>query len=348
MSKKIRVVLADDSAVARGLLRFILEQAGEFEIVGEAVNGKQAVTLAKEQHPDLITMDLEMPVMNGLDAIRDIMCSKAIPILVVSSVADAGNAYKAISLGALDVVSKPTTNPTDWEEFIARARMASKIRVITHLKCIANLPAPAATNAPPTVSLPQLEPTPRKVFVIACSTGGPQALASILPRLTPDFCCPILVAQHISDGFAAGMADWLNVLSAIPVKLASPGTAVTAGTVTLAPSEYHLRINKACQFEFLERSDGDIYHPSCDILLESVATVYREASVGMILTGMGRDGVKGMRAIYQSGGKTLAQDESSSVIFGMNRMAIDEGVVQQILPLDDLPEMMLRIAGDAS
>ncbi|WP_006786466.1 chemotaxis-specific protein-glutamate methyltransferase CheB [Thiorhodospira sibirica] len=357
---KIRVVLADDSAIARGMLRFIFEEDGGFEVVGEALNGQDAVRLAKEQHPDLITMDLEMPVMSGFDAIREIMCSRAVPILVVSSVADAKNAYTAVSLGAVDVVNKPSRDPADWVEFLAKARMAAKIRVITHLRTLESLKPPAELNSLPQPAPVSAKPSAwsswppppcvdecaaRSVFVIACSTGGPQALATILPRLPVNFPSPVLIAQHISDGFAAGMAEWLNVLCPLPVTLACAGEPLRPGRITLAPSEYHLQITTAHRLALIERAAQDIYHPSCDLLLESVAKVYQHNSVGIILTGMGKDGVRGMRAIHGAGGHTLAQDEATSVIFGMNRIAIEEGVVEHVVPLEAIPEQMLRLAG---
>lgn len=348
-SGPIRVLLTDDSSLARGLLRSFLEADGGFEVVGEAKNGQEAVEMTRALRPDLVTMDLEMPVMDGLAAIEEIMCTKAVPILVVSSVADAQNAYAAVAKGAVDVVSKPSLDPAEQDEFVAKAKLVSKIPVITHVRAL-RVPHVAA-NSVAAFASPQGAPLASvplgyesRVFAIASSTGGPQALAKLLAAIPGDFPSPILVAQHIADGFAAGMAEWLSTLSALPVRLAAEGMMVEPGGVYLAPSERHLAVTPSRRLTLLERGEHDIYRPSCDALLTSVANVWGKRAVGIILTGMGSDGVKGMAAIKAGGGVTIAQDEASSVIYGMNRVAVEKGAVARILGLDDIALVMRDLA----
>jgi len=183
-----------------------------------------------------------------------------------------------------------------------------------------------------------------RIFAIASSTGGPQALALILGMLPAVFPGAILISQHISDGFAPGMAEWLASVCKLPVRLAREGEAVMAGTVYVSPSEANLAVTPSRCIALVPRLSGEIYHPTCDVLLASVAAVYGRQGIGIILTGMGRDGAAGMEKIRQAGGATLAQDEASSVVFGMNKIAIDRGGVQQILPVGEIPQAMCRLA----
>lgn len=331
----IRVLIVDDSPTARLLLRGMLERAGGIEVVGEAGNGEQAVLMARELRPNLITMDLDMPGAGGLAAIERIMTSKAIPILVVSGAADSQSAYAAISRGALDVVGKP--KPAQAAEFVAKVKMLAGVPVITHID---RSLAPAAI-APAPAAAPPLD---RRVFAIASSTGGPQALARILAALPADFPCPLLIAQHISDGFAQGMAQWLDQLCRIRVTLAHAGETPGPGVAYLSPSEANLRLDPHGLMMLAPRGDGDIYKPRCDVLLSSAAVMAGRQAVGIILTGMGHDGVEGMARIRAAGGITIGQDEETSTIFGMNREAIERGHVATVLPLDRIADQMLSLA----
>lgn len=350
MNQKISVLIADDSAVARGLLRSFLESDGAFEIVGEAHNGQQAVDMALALRPNLVTMDLEMPVMGGLEAIERIMSTKAVPILVVSSVADARNAYAAVAHGAVEVVNKPGIDSKEQAAFIAMARLVAKIPVITHVRALRVTldPAAVARPAPPTAPPPAPDAAGGRIFAIASSTGGPQALARILAGLPATLASPVLIAQHISEGFAGGMADWLSTLSALPVRLGREGEPAAPGVVYVAPSETHLALTPDRRLTLTTRALKDIYRPSCDVLLESVAATCGKRGVGIILTGMGSDGARGMAAIHAAGGDTIAQDEASSVIFGMNRVAIERGAAKQVLPLDLIAPAMGHLAGGRS
>lgn len=346
---KITVLIVDDSGLARSMLRSIFEEDGGFEVVGEAGNGRQAVEMSTQLRPDLVTMDLEMPDMGGLDAIEEIMCTKARPILVVSGIADAQKAYEAVSRGAIEVVAKPNmTSASELEDLLDKARLVSRIPVITHprTRLVPPLPAQAPQHAP---AVPAPLPPPAEaggLLAIASSTGGPQALAIMLAALPADLACPVVIAQHIADGFAPGMADWLHTLSTLPVRMAEDGQPLQPGTIYISPSEANLTVTGSLRACLESRTLGQVYRPSCDTLLKSVAAAAGRRSVGVILTGMGSDGVAGMEAIHKAGGTTLGQDEASSVIFGMNAIAIERGWVRRVLPLAELaPAAAAAIAG---
>lgn len=342
--KRIRVLIADDSSLARSLLRGLLERERDMEVVGEAGNGREAVELVHELKPDIVTMDMEMPVMSGLDAIEEIMCSDAVPILVVSSVTDAVSALDAVGRGALEVIGKPDYSPEDAAEFVSRVRLLAGVSVITRMR-----PRKSGESAPPPAAFPRQtgDGDATRVFAIACSTGGPQALAQILPALPDNFPCPIIVAQHISDGFATGMVEWLARLCKLPVSLAAEGERLQPGVIHISPSEQHCSIATTRHIAFVNRDEQDIYHPSCDMLLASVADAFGAQAVGIILTGMGSDGARGISRIRATGGLTLGQDEDSSVVYGMNRVAIETGDVQRVLPLGAIADEMVRLAGAA-
>lgn len=344
---KIRVLLADDSAFARGLLRNLLDEDGDAEVVGEATNGAQAVRLAAELEPDLITMAVEMPVMGGLEAITEIMATHAVPILVVSS--DAQQARAAVACGALDAINMPNLDVEERKRFVAKVKMLAKIRVITHMRprTLAQAACDVTEPMPEAMSPAMLSAgvNGSRIFAIASSTGGPQVLAMILAQLPAKFPCPVLISQHISDGFAAGMANWLDSLCKLPVRLALGGEPLMPGAVYISPSEANLSVSPSRRVALAERLPGEIYRPNCDVLLASVADTYRCQAVGIILTGMGNDGAAGIAKIHQAGGVTLAQDEASSAIFGMNKMAIERGGVQRVLPSSEIPKAMCRLAG---
>lgn len=353
----IRVLIADDSAFARGLLREALEQAEGIDVVGEAVNGAQAIEMASALAPDLVTMDLEMPVMGGLQAIDAIMRSKAVPILVVSDVAHAQNAMEALALGALEVMQKPDFGLLRDGQFVRRVRLLAGVRVVTRLRARsvvtnsfstsvftqANAKAEAHGQGVPVV-VDDRKRLNGPVFAIASSTGGTQVLALMLSALPAGFAGSVLIAQHISDGFAAGLADWLAGVCPLPVRLAAPGDRLKSGEVLISPSEFHMSVQRDGTVHLAPPKPGDVYHPSCDVLLASVAQVYGAQSVGIILTGMGRDGAAGIGLIRQAGGVTIAQDEASSVIYGMNRVAVERGCVQHVVAQGDLASTMQFLA----
>ncbi|MDN7131402.1 chemotaxis-specific protein-glutamate methyltransferase CheB [Halomonas sp. MC140] len=337
----IRVVIADDSSVVRDILRALLTRDGDIDVVGEAANGREAVELARRLLPQLITMDLNMPVMDGISAIEEIMHTKGVPILVISDRSDAQTAYRALEVGALEVMAKPTFADQDAEHLLDRVRLLAGVAVITRLRHRSigqPLPARPAAKTPTSAAPSGFQ----HVVAIACSTGGPQALARLLNRLPATFPAPIVIAQHISHGFIEGMAQWLTSLCAIPVSVGQQGERLMPGCVYLSCSESDLCVTSQHRLALQPSPENALYHPCGDVLLKSVADVYGKGAIGLIMTGMGRDGVNGMRAIHLAGGKTLAQDEASSVIYGMNQEAVNAGVIQHIIALDELPRRLLR------
>jgi two-component system chemotaxis response regulator CheB len=334
--RPVRVLIVDDSRLARELIIEMLSADKDIIIAGEASNGSEAARMVKELKPDIVTMDIEMPVMNGLDAIEHIMSENAVPILVVTTKGDARTAYDAISKGALDLIQKPEVNLNGAREFIDKIKLLSNIKVVTHIAWKRR----SVGIKPPEQPVFSLE-SGDGVIAIASSTGGPKALSVILSSLPENFPFPIVIAQHISDGFAHGMAAWLNKISGLKVKTASDGEVLTPATVYISPSEAHMKISRTKTITFIERSRKDIYHPSCDTLLSSVSDSYGKNSIGIILTGMGKDGVEGMRKIKKAGGATIAQDEKTSVIFGMNKAAVESGCIDLILPIDAISRALI-------
>lgn len=335
----VRVLIVDDSTLARDLIRSILTEDPGMLVVGEASNGREAVARVAELKPDIITMDLEMPVMGGLAAIERIMAETPLPILVLTALRDASTAFSAISRGALEVAEKPDIGQVRGTELIRKLRVLSGVRVVrrkTH--------ATTAQSQPNTLPAAGLDRPPVRIIAIAASTGGPEAIFSILSNLPADFAIPIAIAQHIGDGFAQGMAEWLDKTTPFMVRVAHNGQLLVAGNASINPPEYRMQVSDSGMLRLMERDEHNHYHPSCDAFLCSVAESYRESAVGIVLSGMGSDGVAGMCAIKKAGGITLAQDENSSLIYGMNRLAIDRGCIDKVVALRNLPSELVRIA----
>ncbi|MBU0676223.1 MAG: chemotaxis-specific protein-glutamate methyltransferase CheB [Proteobacteria bacterium] len=332
---EIKVLIVDDSPLARDFIRAILSIDSEIVIVGEAENGKVAIAKTKELHPDLVIMDIEMPVMGGLEAIERIMCEVPTPIMVVTSRGESETAFMAISKGALEVVPKSEVDPDRPRKFIDQVKILARARVITHVMGRCKIqPDPLVKE----------ERLPFKnIIAIASSTGGPNALNVILPNFSKDFSCPIVIAQHIADGFIIGLSEWLAKISHVAVKVGEEGDTLLPGHVYISPPDRHMVVNYGNRISFIERKARDIHHPSCDILLMSVGTVYGAKAIGVILTGMGMDGVQGMMKIKEMKGRTIAQDEKTSIVYGMPKVAIEAGCVDTILPLESIGKELLKM-----
>jgi len=334
----ITVLVVDDSPLVRGLIREILSSTAEIEVVGEACNGVEAISKVKLLHPDLVTMDIEMPVMGGLEAIERIMKEHPVPILVVTAQTGVRTAFSAVSKGALEVIEKPDISLKKGNELI------KKIKILATVDSGALQAARSGKASIGTLHETHScsECTNRiKIVAIASSTGGPQALYNILSHLPADFSCPIVIAQHIADGFAQGMAGWLGGGTPLTVHIAQNRDQLLPGNVYINPPEFSMRVTPAMQVVLTERSDQARYRPTCDTLLNSVASSFREGSIGVILSGMGDDGAKGIRAIKEAGGHTLAQSASSSVIYGMNRIAVESGQIVRVLSLEEIAAELL-------
>jgi two-component system chemotaxis response regulator CheB len=344
----LRVLVVDDSPVARAVLRQILDSEEGIEVVGVARNGWEAVQMAERLHPDVITMDVRMPRMDGHEATQQIMAYNPTPILVITaSLAkqDVDFSFRMLEAGALDIFEKPAGGDPDAlrvraSALVERVRLLSRVRVITHLRGRRHRKKPAPL--PPMTLTPAPVPleAPKRLVVIGASTGGPRALQRILSALPGGFPAPILVIQHVASGFTRGLAEWLGGETALEVTLAQDGEGLEAGRVYIAPESHQMLPDR--RVVRLVDTPQTTTMPSVDVTMQAVARKFRERSVGVLLTGMGSDGAEGLLAIDRIGGVTIAQDEATSTIFGMPRAAIELGAAQQVLPLNEIAAGLLE------
>ena len=340
----IRVVVAEDSLTVRELLVEILESDPEIKVVGQAKNGAEAVELAARLKPDLITMDVHMPVMDGFEATKEIMVQAPRPIIIVSSSAsheDVELSFNAMRAGALMVVAKPD-NPQSAlfdgrrEQFLAMAKAMSQVKVVRRW-------APRTQLVTPPVGVRRAPGARLRLVAIAASTGGPAALQRILADLPGDFPVPILVVQHIATGFVAGLADWLGSGCNLRVKVAEGGEQLRGRTVYLAPEDRQLGAHADDRILVADAPPVKGFRPSATFLFQSAARAYGAALGAIILTGMGNDGVEGLKAVKGAGGVVLAQDEASSVVYGMPREAVEAGVVDAVVSIGEVAARLTNL-----
>lgn len=348
----IRVLVVDDSATVRKLLVEILESDPEITVVGEASNGAEAVEKAVKLGPDVITMDVNMPVMDGLDATKEIMIAAPTPIVIVSA---SGNrsamdlSFNATQAGALMVVSKPQgPDSPRYEEkrsqLIAMVKAMSKVKVVRHWGSAATQAAQTPTTGMPAFRSGEAKRKKLgKLVAIGTSTGGPAALRRILIDLPRDFTAPILVVQHIAKGFVGGLASWLDTGCKLHVRVAENGERALPRTVYLAPDDRHLGVTADGQTVLSEDPPIAGFRPSASYLFSSVARAFGSNAIALILTGMGSDGVFGLRELRASGGRVVAQDEATSVVYGMAQEAVRAGVVENVLPLDQMASQLVGL-----
>lgn len=340
---KVRVLVVDDSPLVRQLIVDALRADPDIEVVGTADNGQQAIERASALKPHVITMDVDMPVMDGLTATERIMAEDPRPILVLTGDPRAQApemTHRALAVGALALRVKPAN-----EEMGALARevkLLATIRVIRHVRGVKKVVS-GSHSALPEVPQPFGAST-IGVICIASSTGGPQVVQKLLSQLPADFPVPIAIVQHINAAFSDSLLGWLAESSKLKVKVAKDGDLLHAGGVLIAPPDHHLVIGGRGRVSLLTGGPRDGHLPSGTALLESAAKVYGRRAVGVILTGMGTDGVEGLAAIRAAGGKTLAQNQESSVVFGMPGAAVAKGIVDHQVHADDLGEVFLRLA----
>lgn len=351
MTPPIRVLVVEDSLTVRRRLCEVLAGDPGLEVVGEAEDGKQAIDLCQRLRPDVVTMDMMLPVMSGLSATEYIMAHCPTPILVVSASTNRGElfkTYEALAAGAIDVLEKPAGDDTDaaWERhFVATVKLIARIRVITHPR--ARLSGLGHTRVGERVEPRTQLPSPRRyeVVVIGASTGGPGAILEVLRGLRLPFPLPILFVLHIGEPFGRAFAEWLDGQTEFSVAYARDGESVElrAGQVVMAPPESHLIVRDR-RLRLTDAAPRHSCRPSVDILFESVAREYGPAVIAGLLTGMGRDGAAGLRAIRQSGGFTLAQDKATCVVYGMPREAVMLGAVERELPLPQIGPAISELA----
>jgi two-component system chemotaxis response regulator CheB len=336
----ISVLLADDSSLTRTILRDILHSTPDIRVVGEAGNGEEAVTLTGALKPDLIIMDLMMPIMDGLLAIEEIMVQNPTPILVLSATIDdkeVNHAFAAIKKGALDVMEKPSGVNIDADDGFG-ARLVEKVRMLARIRVIRRRRA-GRVREEQRISFTGGD---RRILAIGASTGGPKAVMSIIRSLPANFAASVFVVQHISSGFARGFAQWLGRESSIRVSLAEDGTAFKSGEVLVAPNDCHMVIEGGT-VRLVCSEPVNCCRPSIDVLFNSLADEHGRSTVGVLLTGMGRDGAQGLRRIKDRGGVTIVQDEESCAVFGMPKAAIALNAVDRVLPLARMPEAIAQL-----
>jgi len=341
---QIRVLVVDDSPLARDVITKILEKDPDFSIVGHAENGADAIRMTQNLRPDLIIMDLYMPVLDGFQAIEEIMAFTPTPILVsTTALAREGKSisFRALELGALDVIDKPvlspgkTPNPHE-SNIIHLSKMLSKVKVVSHVRGKRKKPPPQEAVIKPASG--QL-----CLIAIAASTGGPKALLQIFQGLTPDLPAAIVVVQHISDGFSRGLANWLNHETKLTVKEGVAGDTLTSGTAYIAPTGKHMIVKGTGTVALTSDPPLMGHRPSGNILLRSAADIYGTNCIGVILTGMGNDGAEGIYAIKKNGGRTIAQNEKDCVVFGMPKAAIELGAIDLVSPLDSISAELIKM-----
>lgn len=335
--KSVRVLVAEDSPTSRRLLCEVLQMDPEIVVAGEATNGVEAVDLASRLQPDVITMDVTMPEMDGFEAMRRILAERAVPVVIITSHADAGElefSMQALRAGALTVVPRPPGPDADDFEHVVRA-IQRTVKQVARARAV----MPRAqerkplTRFPPFAAQVRPYPTPR-ILAIAASAGGPPALASLLAGLAG---CkvPVVIVQHISEGFVTGLASWLSASARMPVQVVTAGASLVAGTAYVAADGAHLMVTKTGHAK-LDSAKGGRFKPSADVLFGSVAEACGSAAVGAILTGMGNDGTLGARAIREAGGRVVVQDPSTAAVSGMPESAVEAGVASAVMPLEGI------------
>jgi len=369
----IRVLLVEDSPVALVILKRILATSPDIEVVGTARHGREALELIPKLLPQVICTDYHMPQMNGLEFTEEVMMRFPRPILVISAsvqAEDTQTIFKMLNAGAVEVFPKPRSPSIEEyellkQELISKIKILSGVTVFTRYRRNSNITIPVdrttrttagnhqplkletKTNLPISrtlgINLPSqnhhLKP---KIVSIGASTGGPQALNNILSQLPINFPVPILCVQHISEGFLQGLVDWLGSESQLPVKIAKFGEIPQPGVIYFPPEGRHLELDSFGKFLCTNSPPISGHRPSVSVTFASVAKCYGAGNIAVLLTGMGRDGADGMLAIAQAGGITIAQDEASSVVFGMPKEAIALGAAKHILPVNQIASMLLK------
>lgn len=350
--KKLRALVVDDSAYNRMVLTQMLETAPGIEVAATAVDGVDAIAKTLRTAPDVITLDLEMPGMDGFTFLRWLMKEQPTPVIVVSSRADSRSVFRALELGAVDFLAKPEARVSRSIEGL-RDELLNKVQAVLHLEMdkVRSAVGLAAADQPRLEAPAAPDGGRVDVVAIASSTGGPPAIQAILGALPHDLGAAIVIAQHMPPGFTKSFAERLNKLTDLEVKEAAEGDRIGPGTVLIAPGGSHLTIVKFGQHlsaSIVRRSDDDRYVPSADRLMGSVAEVCGPAALGVVLTGMGNDGAAGVRAIKERKGRVLAESEESAVIFGMPNEAIRTGAVDKVLPLAGMAREIVSRCGSAA
>jgi len=338
----IRVLIVDDVKSARDLLEEILTTDPRFQVVGLVGDGLEAVAAVLKIRPDLVTMDIRLPGIDGFEAVERILAVFPVPIVMIT--ASMGKQeeklFRAITAGALDVLDKQEwrTRPEIRNSFLKRLRTLASTKVERVTGIIPAEPSPLLT-----LRRPQRRTAESPLVVaIAASTGGPTALVRVLKRISPQVSASFLVVQHMSSGFLEGLVRWLDKEVELEVKEAQEGDTLEAGVVLVAPGDHHMMVTEKDTVRLDKSLPINGHRPSAEVLFDSVASNYGKRGAGVILTGMGSDGAEGLKSLRLCGGHTMAQDEQTSIIFGMPRAAIELDAAEVVLPLDDIGPQIMR------
>jgi len=355
MTKK-RVIIADDSAFIRQALKKMLSKHG-IEILGTAGDGEEAVSKVLRLNPDVLLLDLEMPKLDGFSVIRILMKIFPLPIIVFSSKSAAENVFKAMELGAVDFIPKPVAKASHRifeteEEIVRKIQWASLTDIKKKLVNHTHIDIKGEEGFVLLPKVKKIYPSegykvPSRIVMIGASTGGPTEITQLLSRLPSELDIAILIAQHMPYGFTKPFAERLNKYSSLNVKEGESRELIKRGNVYITPGGYHMEvfsIENRYRLRLLRKEPDDKYVPSIDILFKSGAKVFGERAMGILLTGMGNDGIEGMKAIREMGGVTIAESEETSILYGMPKGALEKNVAQMVLPLYEIPSVIIKWA----
>jgi two-component system chemotaxis response regulator CheB len=344
----VRVLVVDDSAFMRTALSRMIASESGFEVAATACNGSEALDKIASLDPDVVTLDIDMPGLDGLQTLRYIMIQFPRPVIMVSAVTEkcADSTFKALAAGAFDYVPKQMSR-TSLDILHIRQDLISKIRAAAQsrtshaaLALARKPPQPCLSESPATSAVP----TPA-IVAIGISTGGPKALQEILPLFPRDLSVPIVIVQHMPPGFTAPFAQRLNTLCSVTVREASHRDALQPGVVYIAPAGIHMRVERSasshCVLCLDPQPENSLHMPSVDVMMNSVAEIFGNLALGVIMTGMGSDGAEGMNAIHRRGGFTIGQDEATCTVYGMPRACAELGLLTRVVPLSQIPALIL-------
>jgi two-component system chemotaxis response regulator CheB len=340
LTGQIKILVVDDSLLMQKILIDLLQSDPQFSVIGTARDGEEALSKIASLHPDVVTLDIVMPRMNGLTTVRKIMERNPLPVVMISALAqkEAQLTLKALELGAVDYVPKPS-GPISLNMDAVKTELISKVKTAASANIRRPKPRTAETVTPPTAK------SSDRIISIAASTGGPAAVAYIL-RNTPENTPPILVVQHMQKGMTKLFAEGLKQECKVKVKEAEEGDVVQKGLALIAPGGFHMVVTKSGKINLTTSPRVNYVRPSADVTMKSAAKTYASKNIGVILTGMGADGAKGIEAIKTKGGVTIAQDKKTCVVFGMPAAAIKTGCVDFVTPLEGIPKEIMNACED--
>ncbi|MBS7528418.1 chemotaxis response regulator protein-glutamate methylesterase [Fusibacter paucivorans] len=348
---KIKVLVVDDSAFMRKVISDMVLSDPMMEVVATAKNGQDALQKISTYHPDVVTLDIEMPVMDGLSALKEIMNNSPLPVIMLSSLTKKGadETLKALDLGAIDFITKPSSlikvsTPEVRDELLGKIRAASKVKITQPMKRHTIAERPVTQHLKSTAS-PKGSTHFKKLIAIGTSTGGPRALQEVVPLFPKDIDAGIVMVQHMPPGFTKSLAERLDGMSQIHVKEAEDGDIIRAGCAYLAPGDSHLKVYKQAGQYVIKLDNGERvsgHKPSVDAMMYSIAELNERNIIGVIMTGMGADGANGLKAVKANKAYVIAQDEASCVVFGMPKSTIKLGVVDKVASLSNITNEIIK------